>query len=1003
MVISSSAAPLGYWRFENAGNLGQDASGNGLDLTAINNPVTTNLVGATGAGQNFFTNGIPQTGQSNTLAVRLNGNNCFSGSGYPAFTNMSAGQLTVEAFINAASVPAATTVPIASQYEQGGSPQRFQWILALRTDANNVIRPRVTINGASSTVSAICTNLSVSLNTDYYLAMVYNTNGTATIYLQYATASLQTEVLTNLPTGILQYSNTNAPFRIGAFRSAATTTNYFSGLIDEVRVSTSALSVSNLLVSSTNSSGVSPSVLTAPRDTVVGLGDSATFNVVAGGSSPLYYKWYSNGVPAVLLQGGTNLSSLVLTNVQLAQSGSAYYVVVTNSYGSVTSTPPATLTVVDTSGPTVGYWRFENGVDLGLDSSSKNIALTNGTPLDSVSSYTLPDTNSGGNGAYFSKSIPLTGQNNQAALGLDGFSYLSHVAWPSFNLSTQMTIEAYFNLSPSYTPGVMNAIASCWLDPGNESWAFGIKEATAGGGNPQLRFAFSNNGGSGWGTNASQWTLIPGRDYYAAVVVSNTIVTFYLVDLSSTNLYLQSQTYVASQSGFYKTSAPFCIGSILNVASFNGYADEVRLSRVALSPTQLLYNIATPAPGISQQPQSISVDQGGSATFTVTATGQAPLSYQWYNASGPNPITSATNTSLSISNIDISQTGSSYYVVVTNSFGSVTSSPAVITVIPSTLTYWRFENAGNLGLDSGSGGVQLTDQGLPVAYALPVWGSGSAGATFPKTIPTTGQTNTSALQLDGLSSYLASGSGPFSSARSDQMTIEAYFNANTASTNSTSTPLVGRWGVAPNLNWLLAIRGPETNITLRFAFNNGITTAIIDATNWNFNPTTNKDYYAAVVFNAGNVTLYLAQLGTYPVIQHQIYTSSLTNIANSSVPISIGEYGSGTLFTGIIDEVRYSRVALPPEQLLLVAETNYPPSSISSIAFNKNGPSNSVELSAIGIQGATYSVLRTTNLALPHSAWQILASNIVGTINGAISFVDTNPPVSNAFYQFSQP
>ena len=79
---------------------------------------------------------------------------------------------------------------------------------------------------------------------------------------------------------------------------------------------------------------------------------------------------------------------------------------------------------------------------------------------------------------------------------------------------------------------------------------------------------------------------------------------------------------------------------------------------------------STNDPSITQQPQSIAGTLGGSATFAVTARGTQPLSYQWdLNGSA---ITNATTSSLTISNIQFSDAGS-YFVIVTNSVGSVES------------------------------------------------------------------------------------------------------------------------------------------------------------------------------------------------------------------------------------------------------------------------------------------------------------------------------------------
>lgn len=80
------------------------------------------------------------------------------------------------------------------------------------------------------------------------------------------------------------------------------------------------------------------------------------------------------------------------------------------------------------------------------------------------------------------------------------------------------------------------------------------------------------------------------------------------------------------------------------------------------------------APSITAQPQSVTVNQpGGSATFSVTATGSAPLTYQWYFEGAA--ISGATSSSYTDSNVQTADIGN-YSCVVNNSFGSATSSDA---------------------------------------------------------------------------------------------------------------------------------------------------------------------------------------------------------------------------------------------------------------------------------------------------------------------------------------
>lgn len=88
-------------------------------------------------------------------------------------------------------------------------------------------------------------------------------------------------------------------------------------------------------------------------------------------------------------------------------------------------------------------------------------------------------------------------------------------------------------------------------------------------------------------------------------------------------------------------------------------------------------NGSTSAPAITMQPRSQVVPPGSNVTFTVSATGDAPLSYQWWFNGGA--ISAATATGYSITNIQFSDAGN-YSVAVTNVSGSVTSSVATLIV-----------------------------------------------------------------------------------------------------------------------------------------------------------------------------------------------------------------------------------------------------------------------------------------------------------------------------------
>lgn len=87
------------------------------------------------------------------------------------------------------------------------------------------------------------------------------------------------------------------------------------------------------------------------------------------------------------------------------------------------------------------------------------------------------------------------------------------------------------------------------------------------------------------------------------------------------------------------------------------------------------------APTISSQPASQSVAVGQTATFSVTAAGTAPLSYQWQK-NNVN-IASATSSSYATPATASSDNGSTFRVVVSNAAGNVTSNSATLTVTTS--------------------------------------------------------------------------------------------------------------------------------------------------------------------------------------------------------------------------------------------------------------------------------------------------------------------------------
>lgn len=94
---------------------------------------------------------------------------------------------------------------------------------------------------------------------------------------------------------------------------------------------------------------------------------------------------------------------------------------------------------------------------------------------------------------------------------------------------------------------------------------------------------------------------------------------------------------------------------------------------------------------ITSSPQGQSIRVGSNVTFSVSAAGDGPLSYQW-KFNGSTNIGGATNSTFTINNVQLTNAGT-YSVVVSNSVSSATSSNAPLFVITP---------AGTANLQNGS-------------------------------------------------------------------------------------------------------------------------------------------------------------------------------------------------------------------------------------------------------------------------------------------------------------
>ena len=438
-----------------------------------------------------------------------------------------------------------------------------------------------------------------------------------------------------------------------------------------------------------------PTIVTQPLPEMVYAGVTAQFTVSAtvNGAPPLTYQWQRAGTNLVdggNISGSTN-ATLFVSNVSAADAVS-YDVVVRNAGGPVTSAFVPLTVVAPSSEPYEAAVLAAHPVAFYELNETGDPATNNSPAFDFTGGFVgaYGNTVQNGNPAY-----GIAGP--QAGSGFPGFtagnkaaqfanaSPGARISVPPWNLNTNtVTITAWIN--PNGVQANNNGLVYC--RGGTTVAGLGYNNVGVlnyNWNNEQLTYGWS----SGLIPPQSQWSMV-------ALVVTPTNATIYV--LNTSGLQASSYVYTHVNQGFEGTTTigddSFDGGN--GSRAFNGVIDDVAVFNKALTQGQLLAlysaasGIASFAPAIAVPPASQTLYQGQTAQFTGLAVGSDTLTYQWQagttgsgiytNVTDGGKFSGSAGPTLTITGIDMPN-AADYIVVVTNLYGTLTSSVATLTVL----------------------------------------------------------------------------------------------------------------------------------------------------------------------------------------------------------------------------------------------------------------------------------------------------------------------------------
>ena len=465
---------------------------------------------------------------------------------------------------------------------------------------------------------------------------------------------------------------------------------------------------------------------------------TVTFAAAFDGTQPITNQWQANTGSGFTNDGPATITNLnlVLANVQAANAGS-YQLVATNLEGNLNSTP-ATLTVLaDPPAPSEAYAQ-----DVLSLSPAAYWRLTE-TSDPSSATYQAYDASGNNLNAIYGAGV-TTGNAGPQAPAYVGFAAANTAAGFAQGTANGTLVVPSLNLGGS------NVTITAWIYPtdiapthGGLLFNRGVADA-AGlgfGGNTDTNSSDATYGqaelGYNWNNNSSAYNFHSGLFAplntwsFVALTITPTNASLYLCYTNGTaSVVLKAINNVANRPESFTSGTTWLGGDPSgNGTIFSGSLDDVAVFGSTLSDGQVLNLFFAgvgggTAPVISQQPaaisglSSVSTFAGQTVTLTAYGLGYPVPGYEWQGDSGAgfhNLVNDSHLTGANSSTLTIHATAADamdYRLVLTNSYGSATSSNATLSITPIPLNGLWTVNFAIIGANNGAPTTPYSGHGV---------------------------------------------------------------------------------------------------------------------------------------------------------------------------------------------------------------------------------------------------------------------------------------------------